>query len=79
MVSDSIKQEFAKQELVKRLEDAANGLVDSMTTSVQNLLKTCVVCDHFNQTGEVCQLNRLRPPAKIIAFGCECFENEIPF
>lgn len=68
-----------KEQLVKRLEVACNGLVDAMTRSVQNTMSTCVVCDNFNQGKELCQLNGLRPPARIIAFGCECFQNDIPF
>lgn len=80
MSSDFVKNDLAKEQLVKRLEDASNGLVDAMTRSVQNVLMTCVVCDHWNQSKEVCQkFNNQRPPAHVIAFGCPAFENDIPF
>lgn len=41
--------------------------------------KTCITCDNFYLPEERCNLNGMRPPAKIIAFGCECYQNEIPF
>jgi tRNA A37 methylthiotransferase MiaB len=72
--------QFYKEELTKRLEAASNGLVNALTQSVQSVITTCVVCDHWNQVNEVCTLyNNQRPPAKVIAFGCPAFVNEIPF
>ena len=75
-----MSSEQYKEELVKRLEVASNNLVDALTRSVQNTLTTCIVCDHWNQGQEVCmKFNNQRPPAKVIAFGCPAFENDIPF
>lgn len=74
-----LKNELEKQELVKRIEAVGEVLTNATTRLVEQALKTCVVCDHWNQSKETCALNGLRPPARIIAFGCECFENEIPF
>lgn len=80
MSSDYVTNPLEKEALVKRLEAASNGLVDAMTKSVQNLMATCVICDHWNQGQEVCmKFNNQRPPARVIAFGCPAFENEIPF
>lgn len=44
--------------------------------------KTCINCIHFHEHQEVCDLVTppMRPPAKVIAFGCDSFvESDIPF
>lgn len=43
--------------------------------------KTCVRCDNFNLKDELCKLYSLRPPAEIIAFGCEKYDDDewVPF
>jgi hypothetical protein len=38
------------------------------------LSRTCVVCEHWRGGSETCGLNGQRPPATVIAFGCELFE-----
>ena len=65
-------------------EGTAEALAEYIGPVVHQALmeatKTCITCDHFDQRGEVCNLyNKMRPPAKIIAFGCDSYENEIPF
>jgi hypothetical protein len=69
----------SNKELVERLEVVSNKIIDNMVTACQIAIKTCVTCDSFNQVKETCNLNGLRPPAKIIAFGCECFTQDVPF
>lgn len=58
--------------------------VSDVGETIANVLKIaakcCPNCEHFERGKEVCGLNRKRPPANVIAFGCECFrEVEIPF
>lgn len=43
------------------------------------LLRTCVKCDTFDHEAEVCKRFNARPPAKVIAYGCDEFIEEIPF
>lgn len=74
-----IQNDLEKQQLTDRLERASADINRSLIESVKLCLRTCVVCDHWNQLNETCSVNNLRPPANIIAFGCECFVNEIPF
>lgn len=74
-----MKQEDAKEQLVQRIEAVSAQFAAGLTRVVENAARTCIVCDHFDLPKELCNLNRQRPPARIIAFGCECFENEIPF
>lgn len=51
-------------------------------TKENGLLRSCINCIHFNEQNESCKLaNGLKPPARIIAYGCvkwECHD-EIPF
>ena len=48
------------------------------------LFQSCIVCEHFGEN-EICAKYNVRPPARIIVFGCKNFEesshidDEIPF
>ncbi len=47
---------------------------------LKNQAICCINCINFKRQTEVCSLNNLRPPAAIIAFGCERFDyDDIPF
>jgi len=46
------------------------------------LTPSCLSCDHFNEREETCsKANDQRPPARVIAFGCEKYQDndDIPF
>jgi len=60
-------------------EAVAELLKPVIVSTLENATKSCMTCDHFDQAKEKCGLNGQRPPARIIAFGCECFIDEIPF
>ncbi len=55
-----------------------NKLVDNLC---QRSTKCCPNCAGFNIKKELCEkVNNMRPPAHIIAFGCNFFEeNGVPF
>lgn len=42
---------------------------------------TCVRCINFDEKVEICRLAKVRPPAKVIAYGCPEFfdKDEIPY
>lgn len=44
---------------------------------ITDCLQSCIGCFHFNAANENCNLNNMRPPARIIAVGCECYEPDI--
>lgn len=43
------------------------------------MLNCCPNCWHFDAKLEECKLANARPPAQVIAFGCEKFDFDIPF
>lgn len=43
------------------------------------LLRTCVTCEKFDLQSETCKQWNARPPAKVIAYGCDAYLEEIPF
>jgi len=75
-----------KQQEYSQLDHALLQAVDTMAqglaiASRQNR-RTCVHCLHFQHMREECGLATppVRPPARVIAFGCPRFEpDEVPF
>jgi len=49
--------------------------------AIQRSIICCPNCEHFDRKAEVCNYNnRQRPPANIIAFGCNWFKiDDVPF
>ena len=39
-------------------------------------MKNCLTCTLFNERVEVCHLASVRPPARVIAYGCEAYKGE---
>lgn len=47
----------------------------------RGMTSSCISCLAFNEASEWCKTYGARPPARVIAFGCESYddEDEIPF
>lgn len=61
-----------------------SGVVSDLRKAVREELdrstRTCINCLHFDEPAEVCRrYDNQRPPARIIATGCDGHEDEIPF
>lgn len=43
--------------------------------------QSCINCKHFTEATELCKLANMRPPARVICYGCPQYEDkqEIPF
>lgn len=45
----------------------------------ERLMQTCINCEAFDETRAICNKNARTPPPRIIAFGCNAFEERTPF
>lgn len=56
------------------VEDAVNEALEG-----SGYLQTCLNCQHFAEPTELCMKadTPQRPPARVIAFGCPAFEEEL--
>lgn len=60
----------------------AQELAAELETVIDRHLRSCLTCMYFKEDAEVCehkQNSGLRPPARVIAFGCKLYSEEIPF
>lgn len=71
-------REGARLELSSAILNAAANIMEA---TANYPYRTCLRCDNFDEPKEICKLYNQRPPAKIIAFGCEQFDDKewIPF
>lgn len=66
-------------------DKAVQGMAEEMAKVFARELKyatrCCPTCEHFNQRLEVCTKANppVRPPAKVIAFGCPLWSDAPPF
>lgn len=72
-----------KYELQSKLAQLVTEILSEVTPK-NMMFNSCLICEHF-QENEICKMFNVRPPARIIVFGCEKFkesdslDNEIPF
>lgn len=72
---------FTEEQLNGMALEVAKRIAPSIANHFRNATKCCPNCEHFAADPIVkCKLNDKRPPATVIAFGCEMFlDNEVPF
>jgi hypothetical protein len=64
---------------LREVEETINKLATGLKIEMRGSFRCCPNCLHFDETGEQCKLAAARPPARVIAFGCERFDFDIPF
>lgn len=70
---------YALKDMAKQFADAfERGMGEHLTTG---LTQTCLNCTNFDEPSEVCKKYNARPPARVIAYGCDHYDNpnDIPF
>lgn len=78
-----IPRRHGKYEIQSKLAQLLVEVIKDVTPS-NMLFQSCIVCEHFGED-EICKQFNVRPPARIIVFGCVKFEessnidDEIPF
>ena len=54
-------------------------LIAEIKQSLEVRKQTCVTCTMFHIKEELCGAVMQRPPARVIAYGCEMYKEAIPF
>lgn len=81
-MSDRVQDEQLNKATLQGLSQVLDALPDQLMRAVQQSRRTCLLCIQFNPRTEQCEAARppLRPPARVIAFGCASFQHDdIPF
>lgn len=79
-------REELQQELVDEAKHRAAAALEDATRAMVNIgkagLRTCLTCTHWQNKPEAClhpAAGGVRPPARVIAFGCGHHEFAAPF
>jgi hypothetical protein len=78
-----IPRRLGKYEIESKISKAVYDTIAQVTPH-NMLFQSCIVCEHFGEN-EVCSRYNVRPPARIIVFGCQHYEesshidDDIPF
>lgn len=67
---------LSREEAVKGIAEHIGGIIRE---HLDQCTKTCINCEHFSEDHEICNRWNARPPARVIAFGCEAYTDKIPF
>lgn len=63
------------------MQQLANKMRESVaiTLEANGVYRNCLTCGFFTEALEICEAFGQRPPARIIAYGCEKHSHAIPF
>lgn len=73
-----------KYELQSKLAQLVQDTIKEVTPK-NMLFQSCIVCEHFETEPERCKMFNVRPPARILVFGCSKFQEsdspdmDVPF
>jgi hypothetical protein len=72
----SSERPASRMEIIEALAEIAK---QSFADELTKVVRSCLNCDHFDEPSELCKKYGGRPPAKIIAFGCNGYDEKVPF
>jgi len=78
----SFSEEFKRMNSEQRGEifnNIARHLGEVVKTELEACTRSCLTCDRFDEPNEICNKYGGRPPARVIAFGCDGYEDKVPF
>jgi len=67
---------------MKDRHEELKNLLNNVLTAMYNqgAFRSCLNCEHWKEDDEVCRVAGFkRPPAKIIAYGCDAHKDVTPF
>lgn len=76
-----MKQQFRTLALIGIAKTLGDALNTQSINEKDGLGSNCISCKKFDEPSEICKKYNQRPPARIIALGCEFWEDNdtIPF
>lgn len=66
---------LSREQAVKHIAEEIGEIV---RVHLEHFTKTCLNCEHFIDE-KTCELANAVPPPRVIAFGCEKYQDRIPF
>lgn len=72
LMSSNFRQ-LPPDQLAALADDVSKRVGTKIGFALLSLARNCPMCEHWNPDGETCKLANARPPATVIAFGCEAF------
>lgn len=68
---------------MSEIDETCKGVVRYLVPEIDRVLRacmtTCLNCSHFDEPREICNKAHKRPPARVIACGCELHQERPPF
>lgn len=55
------------------------NLLKDIPRHLELMTRCCINCNNWGENSEICNKANLKPPARVIAFGCEMFEEREKF
>lgn len=70
---------YTNKQLEYVLVEGGKAMLRLLQRNEDSVRRTCVECLHFDHQSEHCILAAQRPPARVIAYGCREYTDDIPF
>lgn len=80
MTKEQLRNSGSSDKEIKNITDmVVESLRRELFASLCVSTRCCITCDFFKEQEELCGKYGQRPPARVIAFGCPHYTQQIPF